>query len=696
MSSSGLKKKKKIHQPTFQGNIHLESSAINLLSLREHGRNEFKNMISNTKGRTKHLIWDDNLKGPLNYIITPTILKDLGVRFTSGLQTSNKIESDCDDIIYITLPNISHMKLISKMVVNHTKYSRKINYYVFFLPHKTYLCEQELKRGGAYADIIIDILRIHWFPVDKDLLSMSINNTLSLTLNGNLSYLYNISKSLIELQAIFGKFDIVRAKGDLSCSIVDIMKRLMNEDNDIYNWKLNSNNISEITQCIIIDRTIDMVTPLLTPRTYEGLIDQVFSIKNTVIKVKKDNLGKSAQKSRVKGDMVKLCLNSSDNIFKQIRDTNFKYLGKLLSVMAQAIRIGYEDRFQAKTTSELNKYMKRFKNLHADHALVEQHIHLAEYIAINLTKKMKFKRKVEHELAILNGETVPSGESSEEYLEELIGKQDNIQNILKFMILISLCQGGISSKKYEILKKQIIQTYGLNYLFTLMLLEKYQLITKYDTFRRVLNVNASNQYINWNTIKNSFGLLKNEIELSKIMQNEIQKQEQQALNDQQSNGNNNSNNNNNNEQKTSQTLMSDPTLLGQYDLNLIGSGYAPLSARLVEAATKNYGWKGIRNHLTAIKGRQYLEEKIFDDIKTDDIKTDNNNTNNDNVINISSTHKTVLVFFVGGITYPEISAIRMLENRVNTSWRFVIATTNICNGNEIINSFIDKELLLND
>ncbi len=35
--------------------------------------------------------------------------------------------------------------------------------------------------------------------------------------------------------------------------------------------------------------------------------------------------------------------------------------------MAEHIRLGYEARHDAKTSKELNAYIKRFKNLHADH-----------------------------------------------------------------------------------------------------------------------------------------------------------------------------------------------------------------------------------------------------------------------------------------------------------------------------------------
>ena len=569
---------------------------------------------------------------------------------------------------------------------------------------------------GAYGSLNplnskshIQDLNIEWYPIDADVISLENKHCLSELINGNISSLMDIARALTSLQAVFGRFPIVRSKGDFSCAIVDIMRRLMIEDSDLFDNSSKSDS-NVISQCIIIDRTIDMITPCLTPRTYEGLLDQVFGIENSIIKVNKNILGRSAQKTKVRGDQLNIVLNSSDLIFEQIRDTAFKYLGKLLSTMAEHIRLGYEARHEAKTSKELNAYIKRFKNLHADHSLVEQHVHLADYISNQTSKKMKYKRKLEHEFSLLCNQPVPNGITGEDYLEELIGKRQPIENVLKFMILISLTQGGISSKKYDVIKKNIIQTYGINYLLTLDLLEKYILISRYETLKRLYS--SQSEYFNWSNVKKSFNLVKKKEELDFI----LSKQENKSPTQQQI-----------------AEMVSNPAVLGQYDINLIGSysngGYSPLSARLVEASTRPNGWKAIQSELRELKGKCYINQSMNKDVinnkkSKDDEKGNNNNNNNNlnNLLNINngnnnnnnsnnkqqrqetrkqkaqqksdamSTHKTVLVFFVGGVTYAEISAIRMLEARPNTPWKFIVASTNIARGNDIINAFIDQSL----
>eukprot|EP01083_Nonionella_stella_P206958 752291_1 len=163
-------------------------------------------------------------------------------------------------------------------------------------------------------------------------------------------------------------------------------------------------------------------------------------------------------------------------------------------------------------------------------------------------------------------------------------------------------------------------------------------------------------------------------------------------------------------------MVSNPSILGPSDLNLIGSysngGYAPLSARLIEASTRaNGGWQNITNELRELKGKCYISKTMIINNDNDSKKQDDDTNDEQKYIiqmmrdekkvlqknnkqkeetrkqkaqqksDAMSTHKTILVFFVGGVTYAEISAIRMLEQRPNTPWKFIIASTNIARGN---------------
>ena len=50
----------------------------------------------------------------------------------------------------------------------------------------------------------------------------------------------------------------------------------------------------EIDSLVLIDRVTDLVTPLLTPLTYEGIIDEFMGIKNSCVKIQAQLIGEEA------------------------------------------------------------------------------------------------------------------------------------------------------------------------------------------------------------------------------------------------------------------------------------------------------------------------------------------------------------------------------------------------------------------
>ena len=63
---------------------------------------------------------------------------------------------------------------------------------------------------------------------------------------------------------------------------MDLILKHQNEmitDPDIaYIWQQQS----EINELIILDRSMDLITPMLTPLSFEGLIDHYWGIKNSM------------------------------------------------------------------------------------------------------------------------------------------------------------------------------------------------------------------------------------------------------------------------------------------------------------------------------------------------------------------------------------------------------------------------------
>ncbi|EGR33241.1 vacuolar sorting protein, putative [Ichthyophthirius multifiliis] len=98
------------------------------------------------------------------------------------------------------------------------------------------------------------------------------------------------------------------------------------------------------------------------------------------------------------------------------------------------------------------------------------------------------------------------------------------------------------------------------------------------------------------------------------------------------------------------------------DISYVYLAYAPLSVRLVEQTFKQGQWKDIQKELEYLNGPSMFQAQ--------------EDTNQ------SKRKKLVLVYYVGGVTYGEVAALRLLAKKYNKE--IIICTTNIINSQRLI------------
>jgi len=193
-------------------------------------------------------------------------------------------------------------------------------------------------------------------------------------------------------------------------------------------------------------------------------------------------------------------------------------------------------------------------------------------------------------------------------------------------------------KKYDFLKHELLQSYGFEKMFTLNNLESLGM------FRPQPKRN------NWPTVKKALRLLeeKDKVELK------------------------------------------NPS-----DITYAYQGYAPLSVRLIEYAAKG-GWKRIEEILNTLPGKMYeYNQELPSSIQErsryfQDTKISSSSTPPTTVTKDGERKKPLtLVFFLGGVTFAEISALRFLSERENHGRDYIIATTKLINGNTLVDSITE-------
>ncbi|KAF9336837.1 hypothetical protein BG006_007208 [Podila minutissima] len=609
-------------QPT---GAHLGHTSLNIDSLRDLARKELVNVLDSDHGVEKiyHL-----QPGPL--------------------------ETDCKNLIYICRPQANYMKYIAEHIHTHTKdpHAGPYTYSLFFVPRRTALCEKVLEDEGVFGEITKGEYHLDLIPMEDDVLSLEWDSTFKeLYLDQDTTSIYYAAKALMRLQGIYGLFPRILGKGDYSKALCDMMLRMRREmavdDLDASQTLQLSQNIDSL---IIIDRSVDMVTPLCTQLTYEGLIDEIFHIKNSFVEVDASlanpastNTGAggsaAAASTAAPGKKKKVPLNGGDKLFGELRDLNFAVVGGLLNKVAKRINADYEERHNAKTVPQIRQFIVKMGGLAAEHQSLRLHTALAEEI-MNYTMTDDFNRILEVQQNVVAGIAT---NKEPEYIEEMINKQVPIVQVLRLLCLYSLVNNGLKPKQFEFFKKEILEAYGFEHIQTLDNLRRLGMLTKQVT------------------TKNTYSLVRRSLSL----------------------------------------IVDEVNEHAPNDISYVYSGYAPLSVRLVQCVVQRgkdgarpgpgagsggkgsgvaggNGWKGFEDVLRMLPGRTFDETQRVDDGQPRSSKRANGQP------------KISLVFFLGGCTFTEISATRFLASQEGGQRDFVICTTQILNGNTLVDSIVQK------
>lgn len=88
--------------------------------------------------------------------------------------------------------------------------------------------------------------------------------------------LYQVAQAIHGLQRLYGKIPKITGRGPAASKVWELLERLNREEEEP---KTASAQSSTIEHLLLLDRSIDLLSPLVTQLTYEGLIDEIFGLK---------------------------------------------------------------------------------------------------------------------------------------------------------------------------------------------------------------------------------------------------------------------------------------------------------------------------------------------------------------------------------------------------------------------------------
>ena len=111
-----------------------------------------------------------------------------------------------------------------------------------------------------------------------------------------------------------------------------------------------------------MDCQIDMVTPLVTQLTYEGLIDEMFGVRNSVVQLPAARFAMdddTPRRTEVEDDpdveagqkMISIPLSANEEMYAELRDKNFNAVSGVVNGNL---------RYFCMSAFKINKYIKQF------------------------------------------------------------------------------------------------------------------------------------------------------------------------------------------------------------------------------------------------------------------------------------------------------------------------------------------------
>lgn len=541
-----------------------------LSALREEGKAELLDILDSIRGR-KCLVTDAQLGGLLSQIIVEGSkflhdndvdylreLKDEGLKdFTSVQQIGENgqrvgVADIPENIVYIVRPHLPLMNLIANQINEAAKNGITSTFHVYFVPQQFTVClhllEELMISRTVFDQIRFGEYKLGLIPFDTDILSLEMDGCFKqCSVDGDLSSLTVVAQALLKIQMLFGVIPNVRSKGHCAKKVLQKLmslrveeveqeqKLLLEQQSSLNTTQVPTSNgdvekldgeavghnkakpikkvadkynpRSEIDLLVILDRDVDLISPLVTPLTYEGLIDDTVGIEKGRVRLDAAVLGSAEQQDAMSvkmaaqsgteaaaaaavaasanasraaaGDKIPVMLNNNDAIFAEIRDLSIETLGAYLQDKAIHIRERYTTFKENKDASitEIHDFVKKIPKLTLEYKSLNQHINIAEMLK-QRTDSRAFLSQWQDEHAILEGE------SHMDEIEEILCadvSRSELLRVLRLLCLQSLTAGGIRTAKYDNIRRLISHNYGYQHLFTLANLEKAGLIKRKDT-----------------------------------------------------------------------------------------------------------------------------------------------------------------------------------------------------------------------
>eukprot|EP00871_Galdieria_phlegrea_P006003 jgi/Galph1/890/GphlegSOOS_G5717.1 len=536
------------------------------------------------------------------------------------------------------------------------KFSRPEDYFRYhcvLIPRKSPVFEFCLEELKVTSHVEFSELPLGFFAIEQDLLTLDQPSSFrDISIDGDNNSILHIAQALVELEDIIGPFNHIRGIGKHSKKLSRYFMRYHNEKRTktprprgrgSYIPNAVKSHEEKCLSMIILDRTIDLITPLLTQWTFAGLLDEAFGLSNTTFvwdsslsKEKTVGAETTGERWNWLSPQTLKQVSPKDFVFDQLKDHNFSIATDRLSSMASSVREMYRAKPNPENSeiSEVKNFVKNLANLKAEQEAISFHTELASEISKRTFESHSFKQRYQMERRLLESN---ADRSHLYYLLGCIARQEPLENVLRLVCLWSMTNDGIEGDSYDFLMREILSSYGVETATLLHNLEFAELL-----------VRAKDPAI--------FSALGKRFSSPKVPSWAVCRTTLRLLTDYQ------------------------PQDSGSAEIEETGafSGYIPLTAKIVQSSLKDSAWKKFLSTCSGfLKGIQTAFEEDLS-VDTGDRSGKRN----------SEERFDAVVVIIGGLSRAEAASIRAVSRRMGK--QVLIVSTAVMNGNLFIQSLVDE------
>ncbi|KAF1788118.1 Sec1-like, domain 2 [Phytophthora cactorum] len=361
---------------------------------------------------------------------------------------------------------------------------------VLWLPAATSDVALEMERQGVAGFIRQANLGLGLIPVDRGVAALCHDSVFGeLYVKGDSRALTDVVKSVLAVEKHTGRrildvtchgFFAQRVKKMLELAHRQQQKIKMNRVAGVKEGEADV--ATAMDKLVVIDRMEDPLSMLLTPMTYEGLLDALVGVNHGVVTYEKEDeeteeaptdRGPSSTSSSKTGSTStttqKVVLNHLDALFDEIRDVNFNLVSNQLVDVAKDLATEVRGSSAGSTAGLPKDSQAEFQKVKA---LLAKAPHL-----------VKKKRSLAHHLQLVQ-RIRELTKDVDNFLEEAILREPplNLYDVVKLLCLCSLVRGGLKPDTLAWYRQQLCHTYGHQILPLLVQLEKMDLLSVENRF----------------------------------------------------------------------------------------------------------------------------------------------------------------------------------------------------------------------